>query len=114
MLLRENRPSLQGWDVKLIASDISRAMVDRARAGRYSHLLSLLMIDIDHFKKVNDTYGHQVGDEVLRARADQAHGLDLAGAGERAQQPRQEGLGAGAPGRPCAWGRPTSSPSGSS
>ena len=36
MLLREHRPCLQGWDVKLIASDISRAMVARARAGRYS------------------------------------------------------------------------------
>lgn len=34
-------------------------------AQRYNHPLSLLMIDADHFKKVNDNYGHQVGDRVL-------------------------------------------------
>lgn len=36
------------------------------RARRYNKPLSYLMTDIDHFKKFNDTYGHQTGDAVLR------------------------------------------------
>lgn len=36
-----------------------------ARSKRYSLDLSILMIDIDHFKRVNDTYGHQAGDIIL-------------------------------------------------
>jgi diguanylate cyclase (GGDEF)-like protein len=37
--------------------------------GKKGHSVGLLMIDIDHFKQVNDTHGHQVGDAVLQALA---------------------------------------------
>jgi diguanylate cyclase (GGDEF)-like protein len=40
---------------------------EAARAQRFQHDLSLLILDIDDFKQVNDTYGHLQGDAVLRA-----------------------------------------------
>ncbi len=39
------------------------------RAERYGNVISLVMLDIDHFKKFNDVYGHQTGDKVLRQTA---------------------------------------------
>lgn len=40
------------------------------RSKRHSHCLSCIMIDLDHFKNVNDTYGHKAGDVVLRKVSD--------------------------------------------
>ncbi|WP_051283802.1 sensor domain-containing diguanylate cyclase [Desulforegula conservatrix] len=53
------------------------------RSHRYSRSLSLLMIDVDYFKKVNDKYGHSAGDEVLRSMGklfkDTIRNMDIAG-----------------------------------
>ena len=37
-----------------------------ARSERYKKVFSLIMFDIDHFKNVNDNYGHPAGDEILK------------------------------------------------
>ncbi|MDI1308530.1 MAG: diguanylate cyclase [Methylotenera sp.] len=47
-----------------------KAENELARALRYSKKLSILMLDIDHFKQVNDNYGHEAGDVVLKKLAE--------------------------------------------
>ncbi|HTR10245.1 MAG TPA: sensor domain-containing diguanylate cyclase [Paraburkholderia sp.] len=46
-----------------------------ARAQRHDRALSLVMVDADHFKRINDTAGHQAGDDVLKRIADEAKAL---------------------------------------
>lgn len=46
------------------------ARVELERARRYGHELSIIMMDIDFFKRVNDSFGHLAGDEVLVAMTD--------------------------------------------
>ncbi len=59
----------------LTGCDNRRSLMDKlnhelARARRYGLAISILMIDLDHFKLVNDTYGHLVGDRVLQQLGD--------------------------------------------
>ena len=58
-----------------LASELNRLKMEETlehelnRSSRYQSPLSIAMFDIDYFKKVNDTYGHADGDEVLRSVA---------------------------------------------
>lgn len=67
---REQKLLAQAGTDELTGVANRRAFLERAddeisRALRYGHTLSLLMIDIDHFKQVNDTHGHAAGDAAL-------------------------------------------------
>jgi diguanylate cyclase (GGDEF)-like protein/putative nucleotidyltransferase with HDIG domain len=64
LLMRTQTDELTGLSNHRHLQDRLQQEVDRAR--RYKRDLSLLFLDIDYFKVVNDTYGHQIGDEVLK------------------------------------------------
>jgi two-component system cell cycle response regulator len=63
---------LTGWHNRRYLH--SRLKEELARAQRRGATVSCLMVDLDHFKKVNDTYGHLVGDQVLREIAQRIDG----------------------------------------
>jgi diguanylate cyclase (GGDEF)-like protein len=62
------RDALTGVSNRRLFSD--RLESELAWHRRHEAPLSLLFVDIDHFKRINDTYGHARGDDVLRAVAD--------------------------------------------
>ena len=45
---------------------LERAELEFSRAQRHHKPLTIVMVDVDHFKRVNDDYGHGVGDEVIK------------------------------------------------
>jgi diguanylate cyclase (GGDEF)-like protein len=65
-----------------------RLLDEIKRAARFKRSLALIMVDIDHFKCLNDNYGHQTGDDVLRhvaailRRAVRTHDLPVRYGGE--------------------------------
>lgn len=83
-MIRERTESLQNKtrELELLAStDSLTGLLNRRKFSetlnleikrfiRYKKAFSLINIDIDHFKKVNDTYGHDIGDKVITAFAD--------------------------------------------
>jgi len=67
MFQSASRDSLTGCYNRLSFEE--RLVTEFSYASRNNTFLSLIMFDIDHFKRVNDTFGHAAGDEVLRTLA---------------------------------------------
>lgn len=61
--LAEHDPLTGVWNRRRFEEELER---EATRCQRYAERSALLMIDLDEFKKVNDTHGHQAGDELLK------------------------------------------------
>jgi diguanylate cyclase (GGDEF)-like protein len=64
LLVQATHDPLTGVFNRRHVEELLRTELDRAE--RHARPLAVAMLDADHFKKINDTYGHQTGDEVLR------------------------------------------------
>lgn len=62
--LQANRDYLTGLSNR--RHFLEQGEIELSRAKRYGNALSIFMLDIDHFKKINDTHGHKAGDLVLQ------------------------------------------------
>jgi diguanylate cyclase (GGDEF)-like protein/hemerythrin-like metal-binding protein/PAS domain S-box-containing protein len=65
--LASTDPLTEAWNRRHFEDSVAGEI---HRAQRYGHPLSLLLLDIDHFKRINDAHGHREGDRVLRGVAD--------------------------------------------
>ena len=68
LLILSTTDSLTGLQNRSRLNDLLAEKVERFK--RYSNKFAIAIIDIDFFKEVNDTYGHQIGDQVLVEMAD--------------------------------------------
>ena len=57
---------------------VERLTEELGKLERYGHTFSIALLDIDHFKQINDTLGHLAGDEVLRHLASELRGISRA------------------------------------
>jgi diguanylate cyclase (GGDEF)-like protein len=69
-------PLTGAYNLRFLMKHLPREM---ARSQRYLHPLAVLSCDIDRFKQINDAYGHDIGDEVLRALVARADSCIRAG-----------------------------------
>lgn len=65
---RASSDALTGLANRRVFDERIRAMMDSAK--RYKHPLTMLSMDLDRFKEINDNLGHQIGDKVLKSVAD--------------------------------------------